>query len=138
MKLGSVTAREVSLEVGAGQIVADNVQADSLNVNVAAGDAQVKSFQVKNLEAEVGMGNLYANGNISGQCELECGMGNMTLELSGAVTAFDYNIQCGLGKVKLGEETYSGLVKEKGLNHGTGRTLEVECAMGNVEILFAE
>lgn len=137
MKLGSVTAREVGLEVGAGQIIADNVQADSLNVNVAAGDARVNSMQVKNLEAEVGMGNLYANGNISGQCELECGMGNMTLELSGVVTAFDYNIKCGLGKVKIGEETYSGLVKEKVLNHGAGRILEVECAMGNVEITFA-
>ena len=138
MKLGSVAAREIDLEVGAGQIIADSVQADSLNVNVAAGDAQVKSFQVKNLEAEVGMGNLYAKGNVSDHGELDCGMGNITLELFGEVTAFDYNVKCGLGKVKIGEETYSGLINEKALNHGAGRTIEVECAMGNVEIIFAE
>lgn len=138
MKLGNVTAREAELEVGAGQIIADGVQADSLKVKVSAGDAQVYNMAVKELDAEVGMGNLYAKGNVSGHGELECGMGNITLELSGAVTAFDYNVKCGLGKVLIGEETYTGLTKKKAVHHGAGRTMDVECAMGNVEILFAE
>lgn len=138
MKLGNVTAREAELEVGAGQIIADSVQADRLKVKVSAGDAQVNSIVVKELDAEVGMGNLYANGNVTGHGELECGMGNITLELSGAATAFDYNIKCGLGKVMIGEETYTGLTKKKAVRHGAGRTMDVECAMGNVEILFAE
>ena len=138
MNLGSVTAREIDLEVGAGQIIADAVQADSLHVNVAAGDARVNSLQVKEFDAEVGMGNLYASGCVSGHGNLECDMGNITLELSGVSTAFDYNIECGLGKIKIGEETYSGLAKEKALHHGAGHKMDVECAMGNVEILFAE
>ena len=138
MNLGHVKAGHVDLEVGAGQILVESILANELDISVGMGAAHLYGMDVTELNAGVGMGNLYATGSVNGNSELECSMGNITLELSGAAEAFDYDIECGMGKVSIGEESYSGLINEKILYNGAGRHMDVECGAGNVEILFAE
>ncbi len=138
MVLGDLSVGEAHLEVGAGQITTSSIQADDLEITVGMGELLAKDMQVKNLEAEVDMGHLYAEGDITQSAKLECAMGSIEMELTGAWEDFNYNLECGMGNLEVGDDTYSGLATEKQISNVASKQMDVECAMGNIEIDFVE
>ena len=138
MDLGELSAEKLDLEVGAGQIIADKLTLDSLNLSVGMGEIRIDDMLVGKLDAEVGMGNLHAEGAVIEKLIAECAMGNIEMEIQGAQTDYDYSIECGMGNVTIGDNSYSGLANEKTIENGADRKMEVECAVGNVDIRFAE
>ena len=138
MELGELSAKKIDLEVGAGQIIADKAICEDLMVMVGMGEARMNDMQVAKFDAEVGMGNIYAKGNVSEKVIVECAMGNVELELAGKQEDYDYSIECGMGNVTVGGNTYSGLAKEKDISNGADRKMDVECAVGNIDIQFKD
>jgi hypothetical protein len=61
-------------------------------------------------------------------------MGNLTMALTGSEDAHSYDVECSMGSVMIGGQSYSG-VAEAGWGSADSH-LEIECAMGNVEISF--
>lgn len=127
---------KVDMEIGAGQIKAEALYTDALKVEVGMGEAVIDNIQVKQLSAEVGMGSLETEGTVSEKAAVECGMGNVEMRLAGDAADFDYRIECGMGNVTIGDKSYSGLAKEETINNGSERRMDVECAVGNIEIRF--
>lgn len=127
----------ISIEVGAGQIVIDNIQSNEIELEIGAGEIELKNMEVwGKLTAEIGMGNFEANGVVMGDADIECAMGNVDLELSGSETSYNYTVECAMGNIDIGDHSYSGLAKETSINNGAGNTIEIECAMGNVTVSF--
>lgn len=127
---------EISLEVGAGQIVIDKVKSPSLELEIGAGEIQLKGMEAGKLSAEIGMGNFTAKGSASEDVDIKCSMGNVDLKLSGSEQSFNYSIECAMGNVDLGGSSYSGLAKEKNIQNGADKTMEIECSMGNITVKF--
>lgn len=138
MELGDMRAKELDLEVGAGQITADSLTVDSLLVAVGMGEIVIDDMQVNKLDAQVGMGNFRAEGAVSEKVIVECAMGNIDMKLAGSEKDYDYSIECGMGNVKIGGSTYSGLGNEKDIDNDADRKMDVECAVGNIEIRFVD
>lgn len=111
---------EVDLEIGAGLAEITGLTANNVNVEVGAGEANITNLDVKELNAETGTGKLYA-------------------ELVGKQTDYSYNLECGIGQLKIGDSTYSGLGTEQNIsNLGAERFMDVECGIGEVHIEFQE
>lgn len=138
MELGDMRAKELDLEVGAGQITADSLTVDSLLVAVGMGEIVIEDMQVNKLDAQVGMGNFRAEGAVNEKVIVECAMGNIDMKLAGSEKDYDYSIECGMGNVQIGGNTYSGLGNEKDIDNDADRKMDVECAVGNIEIRFAD
>lgn len=136
--LENLEAGQVSMEVGAGQVVAKNIRVGELEISVGAGQMELSGMQVDVLEAEVGMGELVCEGSIQRRASLECGMGNMELTLAGRQQDFNYQLEVAAGNLTLGASSYSGLAQERDIQNGADKNIEIECAMGNVAILFKE
>lgn len=136
IELGELTADKVELEVGAGQITAENLTTKTLHMNVGVGDVDIASMQAEKLEAEVGLGHIALSGDISQKSKIECGMGGVEMNLSGAEEDFDYDIECAMGNVEIGNDSYSGLAHEKHVDNGADKKMDIECAMGSVEVSF--
>lgn len=131
--------QEAELEVGAGQIVAEGLAVSKLDVSVGAGEIRLSRMEVGSLGAEVGVGNLVAQGNVTESIEAECAMGNLELKLTGSRTNYDYELECVAGNIKIGEEQYGGgVTKEQKINNGAGRTIDLECSMGNIAVAFEQ
>lgn len=127
----------ISFEVGAGQIMVDNIRSDELELEIGAGEIKLKNMEVyEELSVEVGMGNFEANGVIMGDADIQCSMGNVNLELAGSEQNYNYNIECAMGNIDLGNRSYSGLAKEMSINNNAGVTIELQCAMGNISVTF--
>lgn len=136
MELDDLKAAQVEFELGAGQVHAKNLQADNLSVSVGAGDIELTDAVLKDVEVQVGAGNFAISGEVSGNISAECAMGNITLKLAGSESDFNYNIECVTGNIAIGDDEYSGLAQEKSINNNASKNIDLECAMGNVEVEF--
>lgn len=111
---------KVDLEVGAGKALIDDLIADKVSVEVGAGEAVITGLTVKELQAEVGAGKL-------------------NLELAGKETDYNYNLDCGIGEIQIGDNSYAGLGKEqRTVNTGANKQIDLECGVGEIIINFTE
>lgn len=136
MELDGLIAAQMEFALGAGQIHAKGLQTDKLSVSVGAGDIELEEAALTDVEVQVGAGNFMIDGEVSGNISAECAMGNITLKLAGSESDFNYEIECVTGNITVGNEEYSGLAQEKSVNNNAAKTIELECAMGNVEVEF--
>lgn len=137
--IDGLNAATVSLEVGAGQIQAKNIQAGELEISVGAGQVELPGMKVDELKVEIGMGELVGSGSIDKSADLECSMGNLELTLTGSQKDFNYQLEVAAGNLDLGSNSYSGLAtKQKILSPIAVKTMDIECSMGNVTISFEE
>lgn len=113
-----ITAKTFDIVVGAGQANLSKITSDSMEMKIGAGEANVSNLDVKDLDLEVGMGE--AN-----------------LALCGSQTDYNYDVECGMGDVKVGQHGFGGLGAEHhGDNHHAERYINIECGMGMVSVEF--
>ena len=111
---------EFDLEVGAGEATVDGVIANEASIDVGAGEAKITNLDAKEIDAGADVGELY-------------------IQLVGKQEDYSYNLECDIGAVQIGEESYTGLGTEKKIkNPDAKRFLEADCNIGEVQIDFTE
>ena len=70
--------------------------------------------------------------------EISCGMGQIQLELNGKAHYEDYNydISCAAGNVEIGHMNFAGVGVKRTIDNNSGKHVDVDCGMGEVEISF--
>lgn len=131
-----ISSDEMSLEVGAGQITADYLQAKQCNIEVGMGEIVVEDMMMGDLNAETGMGHLNMKGTVNKNLTAECSMGAIEMKLNGDENDFNYNLDAAMGSVSIGREDYSGLAHEKTVDNGANKMMDIDCAMGAIDITF--
>ncbi len=112
--------QEVDLEFGVGKADVASLKANQVDVALGAGEMNITGLDTKDFDAQTGAGTLYA-------------------ELVGKQTDYSYELECGIGQLKIGDSTYSGLGTERNIsNQGAERFADIECGIGEVEIKFQE
>lgn len=138
LEFEALDADRVTLGVGAGSITVNNLKADSLEMEIGMGLVEMKDAGVKDMEAEIGMGSLVMEGNIEGSVDVNCSMGNVELEIAGSQQDFNYKLDGAMGNIDLGQESYSGFGMSKRIDNGAQKNMKVECAAGNITISFTD
>lgn len=133
-----IVATEVSVEVGAGDVSFSNLQAQKLELAVGMGSVNFEGMQVNDMDAEVGMGSLYMTGELLGDAKLECAMGSIALVLAGQEKDFNYSMEGAMGNISIGNEQFAGIAQERSIQNGAQKNIDAECAMGSIEITFAD
>lgn len=133
------TFGDMELSLGAGEIDWQSaMRASEVEIELGAGEIILDELSVDKLTADVGMGSLEVTGDIREKAEVTCAMGNIELELTGEEKSFNYEVEVAAGNVTIGEKTYSGLAREKDIDNDAPRDISAECAMGNITISFRE
>lgn len=138
LEFEALDADRVSLGVGAGNITLNGLKADSLEMEIGMGQIEMYDANVKDMEAEIGMGNLIVEGNIEGNVDANCSMGNLELRIAGSQQDFNYKIDGALGNIDLGSESYSGLGMSKRIDNGAQKDMKIGCEAGNITISFTD
>ena len=114
------TFAEFELDVDAGKATVDGIVANEASIDVDAGKAEIKKLDAKKVNASVDAGELY-------------------LEVVGKKENYSYNLECDVGTIRIGEESYTGLGTEKKIkNPNAERFLEADCDVGKVQIDFTK
>lgn len=138
---GSLSVEELqtgALEanVGAGKMTFEKLEADQAELDCGAGQMTVEELSSRVAEVSVGMGSIRLTGDVTERLDGECSMGELKLTLAGAQTDFNYDLSCGMGELKVGDDSYNGLAQEKQINNNASKNMELECAMGSVVVKF--
>lgn len=136
LEVENLQADKMVLNVGAGKINFECLQVNDLEVSVGAGEIEINKSNIENCDIDVGMGHIYYEGSITGDVFAECAMGAIEFQLDGDVDDYNYEIECSMGNIQLGNNSFSGLAVEKSIRNGADSTYTLECAMGNIQVNF--
>ena len=108
------------MEVNAGECrIGELIVGESADLHAGAGRIQVDRYE--GLELDV-----------------DCKAGEIEVCLNGGFGDYNYEADVAMGELLLGEKSYSGLGNEQRIHNNAAANVEVECAMGNVCISFAD
>lgn len=136
--LEDINAVRQDITVGAGQITIKDMQAQSMTVEVGMGELVATDVTVDTLNAEVGMGHMLFKGAINKEANIECAMGSVEVECQGIKEDFNYEIDGALGEVVIGNRQYAGVAQEQKINNNASKDMTLECAMGSLVIDFED
>lgn len=140
-----LAAGEIEIEIAAGELTMEEVQADSFSAAVAAGNMVVQKLDAKDCDAEVNTGSItLENSLITGRLDAEVNMGGIDIFLRDFYEDHDYEINCGMGDITI--STRDGSLKEYagfgntmelyGRNSGGNSTYDLDCNMGSIYVSF--
>ncbi|MBR1931494.1 MAG: DUF4097 family beta strand repeat protein [Lachnospiraceae bacterium] len=136
LNLGKVYAKVVDLELGAGQIEMEYLKAEDCSIEVGMGEVQVQDMDVDTLDVEVGMGAVHLAGDIHEKAELECAMGQLELTVEGSEDDFNYEVNAAMGNLTIGKQSFSGLGSSRTVDNDADKNMQLDCSMGNLNVLF--
>lgn len=108
-----------------------NAQSVSMNLSMANVVCNDMSATVLDIEAD--MSNVDYEGEAQ-NVTLSTSMGDIDLNLKGNLEDYGYTIDCNMGDVKLNDKDYSSIEKEYTQLSPTGKTIQIKCDMGSVEV----
>lgn len=138
LEVQGLDADKVSLGVGAGRIIANSLKTESLKLEVGMGQIDMKDVSVKEVKAEIGMGDLQLEGIIEGNMDASCAMGNVDVKITGSQKDFNYRLNGAMGNIDLGSESYTGFALSKKIDNGARKDMQIECNAGNIKIRFTD
>ena len=135
-----VKLQELEIEMGAGTVYLNrDIETEKLSVEMGAGEFESKNpVTAREADLEIGTGSMTFADLSARKTDGECGLGELDLTLTGTQEDYNYDLECGVGNLDVGSDSYSGLGREKTIsNKGADRKLDLECGMGNVSVDFS-
>ena len=135
-----VKLQEMEIEMGAGTVYLNrDIETEKLSVEMGAGEFDSKNpVTAEEADLEIGTGSMTFADLSAKKISGECGLGELDLTMTGTQEDYNYDLECGVGNLDVGSDSYSGLGREKSIsNTGADRKLDLECGMGNVSVDFS-
>ena len=135
-----IKLQELEIEMGAGTAYLNrDIETEKLSVEMGAGEFESKNpVTAREADLEIGTGSMTFADLSARKTDGECGLGELDLTLTGTQENYNYDLECGVGNLDVGSDSYSGLGREKSIsNKGADRKLDLECGMGNISVDFS-
>lgn len=134
--MSDLTFKEAEITVGMGEAeLSGIVIEDEGEISIGQGETHLENFVGKDVTIDCGLGTVSGDATITGESEFTCGIGTIELELTGEETDYNYELSCGIGSIKLGNDSYSG-VTDKEIRNGAKNSIEMDCGIGTIEVRF--
>lgn len=136
LQFSDMEVQNMVASVGAGQLVLERLALGYLNVSLGAGELRTVDVSSQFVEASVSAGNMDYSGTILESANISCSMGNVSMALEGEREDYNYQLNCAAGNMEIDGESYAGAAVDRYIDNGAVRLIEIDCAMGNVEVGF--
>lgn len=145
---------EVSIEMGAGQLVIEELSTNLLSLELGAGDVDIRNLtaitsadidggagelsvtnsEITGLDLDMGVGSLALDSKLIGNSTIDLGVGDSNLILRGTADDYRFDITKGLGEITIDGEKYSSF--SNNTISGESNFVELNCGIGNVNVDF--
>lgn len=129
--------KEIEIEASACELKADKIIADTVSLEVGSASVRIEELLVRqNAKLELSAGEMvigYYEGN---NLEAECDMGVIDVLCEGDSKDYNYELECGMGNIRINDESYSGIGEKVRVNNGSQKNIYAECSMGEIVLEF--
>lgn len=137
MKVSDITTEDAIIKVGAGDFKGERIFiSNNLNAKIGAGQMKMEQAIVRTAYLDCGVGSLEYKGKILEAGDLHCGIGELKMKLEGLESDFDYQLNGGIGNIRIGNTNLSGLGRNKTIDNGTGKLMKCQCGLGQIVVDF--
>lgn len=133
------TLEEATLTADMGDITIEKnvLSCRIMTLTADMGNISIKGADVEKLSATADMGNITFYGSASKTLFAEADMGNVDLFISNSYKAYNYDISCDMGTVKLNGKNYGDYDGKTVIeNEDATADMELSCDMGNITVKF--
>jgi len=134
--LSPIKSETLVLDIGAGEVIIDGVNCNELSADIGAGTVSIKNGQTKDADFDIGMGELIYNGYINNNLDADVGMGSINLQLWDSQDKHNYDLECSMGAITLGQKEYGGMAFETKIDNSADSDYILECDMGSIDVTF--
>lgn len=117
-------------------MTAQALSTEELSIETKAGAIKINGGNVGNLYVKSSAGAVDFSGTTSGDVKAVCQVGAIKLELAGKKEDYNYDIQCKMGAVKVGDEGSAALKGKKQTDNGAEKDMVLECKTGAIQVDF--
>lgn len=109
-----------------------------VKINAGIGELQIgDEFLVcDKMILDTGVGECEIHADIQQKLEVNGGVGEIRLNLAGCETDFNFDIDGGIGEMKIGDTEYSGFGIDKKLGNGAHKDVVIDHGIGEVKLQF--
>lgn len=127
---------EVKMDLGAGKMKTDDIQAETVEVNLDAGQfISTGEIRATSSTWEVGTGQMDLSYLDSEELSMECDIGQIKARLEGQEEDYCVETDCGVGRIQFGRYQTDMMEEEISMNEGK-RSAELNCGVGEIKITF--
>lgn len=128
-----LNAKDISLDLGAGEVVIDSITAENeAEISGGAGRIEIKDATFGEIDVDHGVGELIMTAKVISGGSVDCGVGQITLKLLGGKDNYYIDVEKGIGSIKI-----DGANAENDSTHGSGSSrIEINGGVGAVDIVF--
>ena len=108
----------------------------TVELKVAGGAIVTENIVTENLYTDCGQGSIEFNGTLNGLAEIEQIQGRTQLNLKGTEKDFNYDLKLQYGHIAIGNLQFAAPNETKNIDNGANKSLQINCAMGTVNIAF--
>lgn len=152
--------KELSLKQGAGDIYVNlPLRAEKINISVDAGECEVakkltalekcqadvgagqinfEEIEAKELELKANVGQIDTEEIKADQINIDCGIGSIDILAAGKEQDYNYEVECSVGEVEIGDNSFSGLGSKRKIENAGDKQMQVKCNVGQVDVSFSE
>ena len=96
-----------------------------------------QNLVLEEADFSLGAGTLFIEDICARDLELEIGAGEVDYYASGNQDDYNYEIESGIGEIRVGDRSYSGLAQECYIDNQAAKDIVVDCGIGQVTIYFS-
>jgi len=133
--IDALAADSLVISAGAGNITGDKLTAEDVSIDGGVGSVSLSNVNFKDADFNCGVGNLKVDGVLLGKNKVDSGVGEVDLELIGNEKDYDFNIDSGIGSIRIDGKKISEGYKT---HNDADNSLEIDGGVGNVRIDFTQ
>lgn len=115
---------------------AKGLNAVEMDLAARGGAIRIEQGKVGTFQSEVEAGALAFAGAMNGDVSVKCRAGAVSLNPGGKKEDFNYDLNCKLGAVKLGEDGMSVLESSNQFDHGAEKDMNLDVEVGAIKVNY--
>lgn len=133
----ALNADDIRIDVGSGAVTVSQMETRNLTVDIGSGQVTLEDSTVKDFaDIEVGVGQVDYTGSIMGNLDAGCSVGAMYFKLTGSKEDHNYEVDCSMGSVTVGSESFGGVAASRSIQYGAASNFDLNCSIGEISITF--
>ena len=112
-------------------------QFETVELTAEGGALTAENISTRNLLTSCDKGSITYSGSVGAYTEVQQHQGQTVLNLSGAQSNYNYQLEVDLGSIRIGEDRYAGRHRQQDIDNGAEKTITAGCSMGRVRIFFS-
>lgn len=136
--LDSFSAAELTAESCAGSVKGIKLDADRAIAKTGAGNLELTDCRFSDTRAETGAGRIAIKADLGESTDISTGAGTVELTLPGTALDWRFEFTRGVGVVRIGDETYTGVGNGIAGNPNAVKRIRLQSGIGSVRVDFTK